>query len=190
MTTLADNQELCHWCELPIDSTHPTKVWIDSYGSLYCEFHPAVFDYRTLQRNNIQAPHQTVEEVQDIVRVAWLNIMPMKPPREITDNVVHLSKRASRTQRKAAEKMLPRTGSIRARVYEAVKFRGFDGMTDFELEKYLGGKHQTISSSRRSLVLDGYILDSGTTRKNPEGFDCTVWVEKEYACNPYLNGIF
>lgn len=189
MTTLADNQELCHWCEMPIEQTHPTKVWVDNYGGIYCEFHPAVFNYTTLLRNDIQAPHQTSEEIQQIVIRDFYRLHPNTPIRQIPDNVVHISKRATRTQRSAAQKMLPRSGSIRARVYEAVKFRGFDGMTDFELEKYLGGKHQTISSSRRSLVLDGYILDSGTTRKNPEGFDCTVWVEKEYAFNPYLNGI-
>lgn len=187
MITEEKFHELCHWCEQPLWRTHPTRVWTDDYGSIHCEFHPAVFDSQTLMRNDIKAPHQTVEQVQRIVAEDFFKGQIPRP--QVTDNVVHISKRATRTQRQAAEKMLPRTGSVRGRVYEAVKFKGYDGMTDHELEKYLGGKHQTISSSRRSLVIDGYLFDSGTTRKNPEGFDCIVWVEKDYTNSPYLNGI-
>lgn len=190
MATLFDDSEVCHWCELKINQTHPTNSWVDEYGSIHCEFHPAVFDPQTLRRNDYKAPHQTIGQVQRIIADDFFRAHNVStPPRSVTDNVVHISKRATRTQRQAAQKMLPRTGSIRGRVYEAIKFKGYDGMTDHEVEQYLGGKHQTISSSRRSLVLDGFIFDSGATRKNPEGFDCIVWVEKDYRFNPYLNGI-
>jgi hypothetical protein len=40
--------------------------------------------------------------------------------------------------------------------------------------------HQTISASRRSLVIDGWLMDSGQTRKNQSGNDCIVWVTTEF----------
>jgi hypothetical protein len=45
------------------------------------------------------------------------------------------------------------------------------------LEDYLKGSHQTVSAGRRSLVVDGYLIDSGKTIKNRIGNDCIVWVE-------------
>jgi hypothetical protein len=51
-------------------------------------------------------------------------------------------------------------------------------MIDEELEIRTGGKHQSISASRRSLVLDGYLFDSGKTRKNRVGNECIIWVHE------------
>ena len=64
-------------------------------------------------------------------------------------------------------------------VYDQIKTQREYGRTDNELEIVLHGKHQTISASRRSLVLDGWVVDSGKTRKNQQGNDCIVWVEKD-----------
>ena len=92
----------------------------------------------------------------------------------IDDNVVFVANYASKTSRDAAEKALPKTGSIRRRIYDYIYQAG--QATDFQLESALGGKHQSISASRRSLVIDGFLTDSGKTIKNPEGNECTVWI--------------
>lgn len=93
---------------------------------------------------------------------------------QIDDNVVFVAKWASKTSRDAAEKALPKSGSARRRIYEAIANHG--GLADFELEQILKGSHQTISAGRRSLVIDNFIQDSGKTRRNPGGNECTVWV--------------
>ena len=92
----------------------------------------------------------------------------------VDDNIVFVANYAGANSRKAAEKVLPKTGSIRRAIYEAIT--NHNGLTDFELERLLNGKHQSISASRRSLVIDKFIEDSGKTRKNDTGNDCTVWI--------------
>ena len=83
------------------------------------------------------------------------------------------SKLAHGTSRKAAEKFLPRSGSVRRELYEHMMRVG--GRTDYELELEFGMSHQTISASRRSLVIDGWLIDSGQTRKNKNDNDCIIW---------------
>ena len=87
-----------------------------------------------------------------------------------------ISNKAQRTSKTTAEKILPRTGSIRRLVYDMVKSNNDYGYTDYELEDVLRSSHQTVSASRRTLVIDGHIVDSGKTRKNRHGNDCIVWV--------------
>jgi hypothetical protein len=93
---------------------------------------------------------------------------------EINDNIVHVANYASNTSRKAAEKVLPKTGTMRRKIYEAIQNHG--GLADFEIEALLNGKHQSISAGRRGLVIDKFIMDSGKVRKNDSGNECTVWV--------------
>lgn len=172
--------DVCFWCENKLSRPSTNLLWIDDYESAECEFHPVAYDRKEMKRSGMTALHQTEEEVHKIIRTHHWNTKELrekKPLRLVEDNVVSIAKKAHRTSRMAAEKVLPRSGSIRQKIYEAIKFRGFEGMTDYELEKLVGGKHQTVSASRRSLVVDGFIIDSGQTRKNPEGNECIVWVE-------------
>jgi hypothetical protein len=92
----------------------------------------------------------------------------------VDDNIVYVANYAGKTSRAAAEKVLPKTGSMRRAIYEAIANHG--GLADFQLETILHGKHQSISAGRRSLVIDKFIEDSGKTRKNESGNDCTVWI--------------
>lgn len=172
----------CYWCEAPISKTHPTLRWMDEYESAECEFHPASFDITILKTTHESAPHQTVLEVHRIVAQYHHNKQAIRfrePLRAVDDNVVLLSKKASRTSRSAGEKILPHTGTLRRRVHDLVLSSKQSGLTDEELEKYLGGKHQSVSASRRSLVLDGYIVDSGKTKKNAVGNDCILWIHTD-----------
>ena len=180
MTQIVNDE--CHWCESAI--ARPTTSlpvnpfrWSDDMDSIICLFHPANFDARTLTATGETAYHQTMEEVHDIIIAEFHRQkaqLAKKPLHAVRDNVVSVARRAQRTSRQAAEKLEPSAGTIRAAVWQAIKDN--QGMTDYELETLLRGKHQTISASRRSLVLDGWIVDSGMTRKNPQGNDCIVWV--------------
>jgi len=93
--------------------------------------------------------------------------------RSIDDNYVLIAHNASETSRKAAEKVLPRSGTMRRIIYDTIM--NYGGLADFELENILRAKHQSVSAARRSLVLDGLLVETGHTRKNESANECTVW---------------
>ena len=173
----------CHWCEIRITRTNEKLLWICDYESADCEFHPTAWDFVTLRPTNLSAPHQTKEEVENIIRqyqaMVVLRRDKTKGLRSVDSNVVSISRHPQQTSRNAAKALLPSSGTIRRLVYDQIKVQNDYGMTDHELEMVLRGKHQTISASRRSLVVDGWVVDSGKTRKNPQENDCIVWVEKD-----------
>lgn len=92
----------------------------------------------------------------------------------VEDQVVYVANYASKTQRDAAGRVLPKTGTMRRQILDLVWIHG--GLADFQIEELLNMKHQTASASRRSLVIDGFLIDSGKTRKNESGNECTIWV--------------
>ena len=53
--------------------------------------------------------------------------------------------------------------------------QGLRGATDQEVENALHLDGNTVRPTRLSLIKDGYILDTGTTRKNANGNECIVW---------------
>lgn len=169
----------CYWCEMPIFKTAPNTDWIhDSALGRFetCSFHPIAFDIVKHSQTGQKAPHQTEQEVHLIIKSDYFRNKHKQnqPLRKVDDNVIMLRNNAKSTSRKAAEKVLPKTGSIRRAVFDFIIANG--GATDYQLEAYLNGKHQTISASRRSLVVDGLLVDSGRTVKNAAGNDCIVWV--------------
>ena len=91
------------------------------------------------------------------------------------DNSVIIAGNAQRTSIAAAEKVLPRTGSLKRKVYEYILKQGLRGVTDYEIEKTLQIEGNTVRPTRIGLVKDGYIIDTGTTRKNHHDNDCIVW---------------
>ena len=178
--------DVCHWCEETIRRSSVNYSWRDTDALTACEYHPIAFVAGHEGRRNAEGrlkrtgevgPHQTIEDVCAIVREDYLRkqaIHKKEPLRSIDSNVVATPKSPRRTTRMAAEKILPKTGSIRRKVYDLIRLNS--GMTDYELEAELRIKHQTVSASRRSLVLDGFIIDSGRIHKNAQGNDCIVWV--------------
>ena len=159
--------ESCHWCHNTIKEFDGT--WFDNYGEQFCRFHPSCYDIKTLKTNGTLRSHETEFYVYEYVR----KMFEMDNARGIDDNVVILSSRSRVTSRKAAERMLPRSGTMRREIYELVQRA--NGLTDYELEELLNGKHQTVSASRRGLVIDGFLVDSGRTRKNDVGNECIIW---------------
>jgi len=91
------------------------------------------------------------------------------------ENKVSIAHNAQRTSIAAAQKVYPRTGSLRMKVYEFILNQGLRGATDQEIEKTLSIDGNTVRPTRISLVKDGYIMDTGTTRKNKHDNDCIVW---------------
>lgn len=176
-------EDVCHWCEIRISRPSENMMWICNYESAECDFHPISWNSRTLERTGDFGPHQTRQEVENILKQHWVNTVLARNKtrilRSVDSNVVAIGQRAQRTSRNAANALLPSSGTIRRMVYDQIKAQREYGRTDNELETVLHGKHQTISASRRSLVLDGWIVDSGKTRKNQQGNDCIVWVEKD-----------
>lgn len=172
----------CHWCEVRITRSNPTLFWVCDYESAQCDYHPIAYNSVTLARTGDTGPHQTTQEMQDIIRRSWVTTMLQRNKttglRSVDSNVVSMSRSPQRTSKSAAKNILPSSGTIRRLVFDQIKIQNDYGMTDYELEMVLRGKHQTISASRRSLVVDGFVVDSGKTRKNPQGNDCIVWVDK------------
>ena len=76
----------------------------------------------------------------------------------------------------AANSFLPKSGGWRRKIYDYIARQGFDGATDQELQEYFGKSGDTIRPTRKTLQKDGFIIDSGRTRKNAAGNDCTIWV--------------
>ena len=180
-------QDKCYWCQTRITRPSDKMLWICDYESSNCENHPVMYGVSPLHAED-WAPHQTRQEVEEIIKRNYYITKAQrsgKDIREVGDNVVMISKKAQSTSRKSAEKVLPHTGSIRRLVYEKIASSNEHGYTDYELETILQGSHQTISASRRSLVLDGFLIDSGKTRKNQNDNDCIVWVN----ANQFSNGM-
>lgn len=93
----------------------------------------------------------------------------------IDRNSVIVARNAQRTSIAAANNALPKTGSLRRKVYEYILAQGLRGATDQEIENTLRLDGNTVRPTRLSLIKDGYILDTGTTRKNANGNECIVW---------------
>lgn len=75
----------------------------------------------------------------------------------------------------AAARVLPNTGTKRRLVLDAIRANA-PGLCDWELERLFGWKHESASACRRSLVQDGWLVDTGLTRPVPDtGNPAIVW---------------
>jgi len=91
------------------------------------------------------------------------------------ENKVIVANRARETSRIAAERVYPKSGSIRLSVYEYLIRQGLRGATDQEMQSNLNLSGDTIRPTRMTLLKDGFIIDSGETRNNTNGNPCVVW---------------
>lgn len=95
--------------------------------------------------------------------------------RPISENVVRIGRRSPKTSQIAAQRVLPRSGTKRKRVFELIQQHGERGLCDHEIEQITGWLHQSASSIRNSLMNDGWIKDSGRRRKTPQNNEAIVW---------------
>jgi len=79
------------------------------------------------------------------------------------------------TSHAAAARVLPNTGTQRAKVLDFIRARYPDGATDDEMQEGLGLRHQSQTPRRNELARDGWIEDSGVKRSTGTGADAIVW---------------
>lgn len=92
---------------------------------------------------------------------------------DIDRNVAPLGNLHPDTAAAAADRVFPRSGSRRRKIYDLILAQG--GATDDEIEVHLGLSHQSASASRNTLMNDGWLADSGVRRKTRYGNDAIVW---------------
>ena len=80
------------------------------------------------------------------------------------------------TERGAAYRNMPRSGSQRLRVLECLHAAGERGRTDQEMEEILELKRPSPGSRRGELVQGGWVKDSGRRRSTDLGSSAVVWV--------------
>lgn len=78
------------------------------------------------------------------------------------------------TSRTAAQHALPKAGSQRRRIYDALRCAGA-GLTRDELEQQLGIPSNSMNPRLRELAQDGWIIDTGRTRPTRTGAPAIVW---------------
>jgi predicted transcriptional regulator len=82
---------------------------------------------------------------------------------------------------KAADNAYLQSGTWRRRIFDYIASRGFNGATDQEIQANFNKSGDTIRPSRKTLEQDGLIVNSGRTRQNDSGNNCTIWVTSEFA---------
>jgi hypothetical protein len=82
---------------------------------------------------------------------------------------------AAETQRLAALRVLPHTGTARRRVLEAIFMAAANGLTDEEIQDELHMNPSTQRPRRVELVEGGWVEDSGERRPTRSGMDAVVW---------------
>lgn len=93
--------------------------------------------------------------------------------RKLNENSVRVGKQ--RTSMQAASVAYPKSGTKRLKVYEFIVRQGMRGATDQEIQDSLHIDGNTVRPTRGSLVIDGFVIDTGETRPNPHGLQCIVW---------------
>lgn len=115
-----------------------------------------------------------------MLRLKQLDLRVAEAPRRAVDaNVVQLGRRSQKTSQRAAERVLPRTGTKRKRVFDLIMDSGQRGLCDHEIEALTGWLHQSASSIRNGLMNDGWIKDSGQKRNTPQGNGAIAWITME-----------
>lgn len=82
------------------------------------------------------------------------------------------------TSRQAAS--VVRNGTRRAQVL-LIFAANPDGLTDEQATERLGWDYSPYGPRRRELIRDGYLADSGTTRRSSYGMAQIVWIPTERA---------
>ena len=99
----------------------------------------------------------------------------MKPSKRLDRNTVIISSKARQTSKDAALNALPRSGSIRYRIYQFILWSDLVGATDQEIATSLNLSGDTVRPARKTLEQDLFVIDSGLTRNNQNGNACIVW---------------
>jgi len=80
------------------------------------------------------------------------------------------------TERDAAARIAPRSGTQRAVVYSVLAAAGAAGLTDWQIVNRTGFLRSAVCARRNELVRDGLVIDSGQRRVEPTRSRAIVWV--------------
>jgi len=142
--------------------------WMQESGLTWCLEHVPGDDFAKAQE----------WRQRQVAELAALREIADERKQDLIDrDTVVSGKRA--TSQKAAAKVFPRSGTKRRECYEIIKASGATGMTDLELEKQTGWKHESLSACRNSLMNDGLVFDSGRKRV-VDGSERMIWVVEEF----------
>lgn len=100
-------------------------------------------------------------------------------PDPTADRVGRFHADGPETEREAAELVMPRSGSQRARILTQLYAVGEHGATDYELNELLNpGRRSVCAGTRRAeLIRDGWpIVDSGRRRPTDTATPAIVWI--------------
>ena len=87
----------------------------------------------------------------------------------------------SETSREAARRIADAMPELRLRVWVAVEFAGWAGVTAEDLETLCELPGNTVRPRLVELREDGLVIDSGRTRRTASGRSATIWVTREAA---------
>lgn len=92
------------------------------------------------------------------------------------DTVGYAHSNARDTELEAAARVLPRSGTARARVLHAIARAGSGGLTDEETSLELEMRLYTAAPRRKELLDAGWIVDSTRRRPTTTGSQAIVWI--------------
>lgn len=115
------------------------------------------------------ALHKVINDLKGMIETAA--IVALEEPSTVTGK--------SKTSRQAAADTLPRSGTQRRRVFDAIGA----GSTDHEICMATALAPSTVRPRRGELVKAGLLEDTGFTRQSPTGNKMTVWAWTELATN-------
>lgn len=88
---------------------------------------------------------------------------------------VQLRAGASETEKLAALRAWPGSGTQRMAVLDAILAAGDDGLCDHEVEEQLGMNPSSVRPRRGELVTGGWVEQAGVQRLTPSGQEAEAW---------------
>jgi len=104
--------------------------------------------------------------------------MSGEPEPDLFDFVDLKYQHHSQTSLAAAVRNFPRAGTQRRRVFDLLAANP-DGFTDHEMQDMLQMNPSTQRPRRIELVEQGWVVDSGITRRTPSGDKAAVWAMRK-----------
>lgn len=99
-------------------------------------------------------------------------------PNQNTEGRKH--RRSTDTERAAALRVMPKTGTQRLTVLRAIAAAD-DGLTDVEVADVTGLYHYSAAPRRNELLIGGWVMDSGRRRETGNGGEGIVWIATDKA---------
>jgi hypothetical protein len=104
-----------------------------------------------------------------------MNQVPLFPQNPDENLPGRAHRDAPDTEREAARRIMPVTGSQRRKVLDALRTAGVRGLTDWEIVEKCDLLRSSAGARRNELVRMGFAYDSGKRRREHTGANAIVW---------------